>query len=89
MKTLILAVARAITRARLQFAENDLIWLHANTSIHLAEQHAHVLALAEKLDTLEAGLCNPCPAGQGSQRQAVTSEDVRARAERRAKEVLL
>lgn len=90
MKTLITTVRRAITRARLAIAEHDLAWMQARAPICLREQRAHVRALAEQLDILEAGLCNPCPADAApALRRAPSAEDIRARAERKLKEALL
>lgn len=80
MRTLINTLRRAITRGRLAIAQNDLAWMEARAPLALADQRAHVRALAARLDRLEAGTCNPTPP---------TAEEVRARAERRLKEVLL
>lgn len=90
MKTLIATLRRAVTRARLAIAESDLAWMEARAPRCLREQRAHVRALAEQLDTLEAGLCNPCPADEApALRRAPSAEDIRARTERKLKEALL
>jgi hypothetical protein len=86
MKTLIATLRRAVTRARLAIAESDLAWMEDRAPRCLREQRAHVRALAEQLDTLEAGLCDPCPA---EAIPAARAEDVRARIERNLKEALL
>lgn len=88
MQTLIATLRRAVTRARLAIAESDLAWMEARAPRCLREQRAHVRALAEQLDTLEAGLCDPCPATP-ARPYTITAEDVRARAERTLKEALL
>lgn len=76
MKTLIATLRRAVTRARGPFA--------------LRQQRAHVRALAEQLDSLEAGLCDPCPADPAPfLRRTPSAEDIRARTERKLKEALL
>ena len=90
MKTLIATLRRAVTRARLAIAERDLAWMEARAPRCLREQRAHVRALAEQLDTLEAGLCDPCHAEPAPNlRRAPTAEDIRARTERMLKEALL
>ena len=86
MKTLIATLRRAVTRARLAIAESDLAWMEARAPRCLREQRAHVRALADQLDTLEAGLCDPCPA---EPRPTPRADDVRARIERNLKEALL
>lgn len=86
MQTLIATLRRAVTRARLAIAESDLAWMEARAPRCLREQRAHVRALAEQLDTLEAGLCDPCPA---EPRPSPRADDVRARIERNLKEALL
>lgn len=80
MKTLLNTLQRSITRVRLALAASDLAFMEARAPAALADQRAHVHALAAHLDRLEAGTCDPTPA---------TAEEVRARAERRLKEVLL
>lgn len=80
MKTLLITLSRGITRLRLSLAEQDLAFMEARAPLVLGDQRAHVRALAARLDRLEAGVCNPNP---------TTAEEVRARAERRAKEGLL
>lgn len=90
MKTLIATLRCAVTRARLAIAESDLAWMEARAPRCLREQRAHVRALAEQLDTLEAGLRNPCPADAApALRRAPSAEDIRARTERKLKEALL
>lgn len=88
MKTLIATLRRAVTRARLAIAESDLAWMESRGPFALRQQRAHVRALAEQLDTLEADLCDPCPASP-PRPYAVTADDVRARIERNLKEALL
>lgn len=88
MKTLIATLRRAVTRARLAIAESDLAWMEARAPRCLREQRAHVRALADQLDTLEGGLCDPCP-DIPARPYTITAEDVRARAERTLKEALL
>lgn len=80
MKTLLITLSRGITRLRLRMAAGDLAFMEARAPLVLADQRAHVRALAARLDRLEAGTCTPTPP---------TAEEVRARAERRLKEVLL
>ena len=90
MKTLIATLRRAVTRARLAIAASDLAWMEARAPRCLREQRAHVRALADQLDALEAGLCNPCPAEPAPfLRRAPSAEDIRARTERKLKEALL
>lgn len=90
MKTLIATLRRAVTRARLAIAESDLAWMEARGPFALRQQRAHVRALAEQLDTLEAGLCDPCPAEPAPfLRRTPSAEDIRARTERKLKEALL
>lgn len=86
MKTLIATLRRAVTRARLAIAESDLAWMEDRGPRCLREQRAHVAALADQLDHLEAGLCDPCPA---EPRPTPRADDVRARIERNLKEALL
>lgn len=86
MKTLIATLRRAVTRARLAIAESDLAWMEARGPFALRQQRAHVRALAEQLDLLEAGLCDPCHA---ELRPTPRADDVRARIERNLKEALL
>lgn len=80
MKTLLTTLSRGITRLRLRMAAGDLAFMEARAPLALADQRARVRELATRLDRLEAGNCNPTPP---------TAEEVRARAERRLKEVLL
>lgn len=54
MKTLIATLRRAVTRARLAIAASDLAWMEARAPRCLREQRAHVRALAEQLDALDA-----------------------------------
>ena len=91
MQTLIATLRRAVTRARLAIAESDLAWMEARAPRCLREQRAHVAALADQLDHLEAGLCNPCPADPAPflRRAPTSAEDIRARTERKLKEALL
>lgn len=86
MRPLITTLRRAVTRARLAMAASDLAFMEARAPHALAQQRAHVRALADRLDTLEAGLCNPCPAEPTPTARA---DDVRARIERELKEALL
>lgn len=83
MQTLIATLRRAVTRARLAMASSDLAFMEARAPHALAQQRAHVRALANQLDTLESGLCAP------SQSRRLSAEEVRARTERRLKEALL
>lgn len=80
MKTLLITLLRGITRLRLRMAAGDLAFMEARAPLALADQRARVRELAARLDRLEAGTCNPTPP---------TAEEVRARVERRLKEVLL
>ena len=90
MKTLLATLRRAVTRARLAIAESDLAWMEARGPFALRQQRAHVRALAEQLDTLEAGLCVPRPPpAPPPPRPTPRADDVRARIERNLKEALL
>lgn len=85
MKTLLTAIARGITRARLTMAENDLAWTEARGAACIRTQRARVQALAEQLERLEAGRGAPASV----RLRPITAEDVRVRIERRLKEHLL
>lgn len=80
MKTLLTTLSLGITRLRLRMAAGDLAFMEARATLALADQRARVRELATRLDRLEAGTRNP---------PQPTAEEVRARAERRLKEVLL
>lgn len=84
MKTLINTIRRAAVRARLVIAASDLAFMEARAPLAIADQRAVVRHLAARLDLLESDMCNPCAA-----EPHVSSEDIRARAERRMKEALL